>query len=265
MTTLTANSPLTVVDALRGDPAVRPLSNLTSAAGLRAQLEDGIFEILGAVAPSSPLVVRASTLSDRAKAVDLSTSPLGRMRGILLSQLLRLLSVSAIINDPFEDSLAAWRAQSDATELMERFDRLDNDERARLEADVAAHAATLRNTLGEVPGRWLPRSAVRATQRCAGGHVVLRDVVDLMVGSASGNVASVALFDLTTSPLAGGAERIMRYHALVETLRTSTAPLRTSMFSTATGDLWTLEVDHEMMSRSADEVLLALRDQWKSQ
>ena len=35
---------MNVVDALRGDRAARPLANTTSAAGLRAQLEDGIYE-----------------------------------------------------------------------------------------------------------------------------------------------------------------------------------------------------------------------------
>ena len=39
-----------------------------------------------------------------------------------------------------------------------------------------------------------------------------------------------SLFDVTTSPLSEGAERTMRYHALVETLRSSVVPLRTSTF-----------------------------------
>jgi hypothetical protein len=87
---------------------------------------------------------------------------------------------------------------------------------------------------------------------------VLRDVVDLMVGTTTGEVASVALLDVTTSPLGEGAERVMRYHALVQTLRTSIAPLRTSMFSTATGELWSTDVNDELLQRSVADVLRSL-------
>ena len=88
--------------------------------------------------------------------------------------------------------------------------------------------------------------------------MVLRDVVDLMVGTTTGDVASVALLDVTTSPLGEGGERVMRYHALVQTLRTSTVPLRTSMFSTATGELWSLDVNDELLQRSVLDVLASL-------
>jgi hypothetical protein len=86
----------------------------------------------------------------------------------------------------------------------------------------------------------------------------LRDVVDLMVGTTVSDVASVALFDVTTSPLGEGAERTMRYHALVQTLRSGVVPLRTSSFSTATGEMWSLDVDAELLTRSTHEVLETL-------
>jgi hypothetical protein len=63
------------------------------------------------------------------------------------------------------------------------------------------------------------------------------------------------LLDVTTAPLDEGAERVMRYHALVQTLRTSIVPLRTSMFSTATGELWSSDVSDETLSRALGDVL----------
>jgi hypothetical protein len=41
-------------------------------------------------------------------------------------------------------------------------------------------------------------------------------------------------------------------------LRSGVVPLRTSCFSTATGEMWSLDVDGELLTRSADEVLCAL-------
>jgi hypothetical protein len=142
---------------------------------------------------------------------------------------------------------------------------MDNDERARLATDVTAHAVTLTRAIGVLPSRWMPRSTVRATQRLAAGNVILRDVIDLMIGTTGNDNASVVLLDVTTAPLGENAERTMRYHALVETLRSSVAPLRTSTFSTATGDLWTLDVDHELLTRSANEVLDVISELWKNQ
>ena len=262
MTTLTDSSPRCVIDALRGERTSRPRADTTSAAGLRSILEDGIYEVRGSAAPVETLVIRASSLRQVATSTDISLSPLSRVRGILVNHVLRLLSIGASISSPFDDALGAWRLEVGASELLDYVDRLDGDEEARLRTDVTAHSITLMRSLGPVPGRWLPRSAVRATQQLCAGAVILRDVIDLMVGTTASDLANVALFDVTTSPLGEGAERTMRYHALVQTLRTSVVPLRTSTFSTATGEMWSLDLDTEILVRSAHEVLAAIERLW---
>ena len=262
MTTMLDSSPFSVVEALRGDRSKRPLIDIASAGGLRSLLEDGIFEIIGAQRLDTPLVVRTSSLHQRFATTDLGMSTTGRIRGVLVGQLLRLLSVGMSIEHAFDDALAAWRGEVGANELTERLDALDDDERARLATDLEAHFVTLTRALGEIPARWTPRSSVRIFQRLAGGNVVLRDVVDLMIGTSTSDVASIALFDVTTSPLGEGAERSMRYHALMQTLRTSLMPLRTSTFSSATGEIWIRDVDYDLLARSVEDVLISVRDQW---
>ncbi len=264
MTTLLDSSPISVVDALRGDRTKRPLIDTASAAGLRSLLDDGIYEVLGAERLTTPLVVRASSLHQRSTTTDIMASGTGRLRGVLVSQVLRLLSVGVSIDRAYEDALCAWQAEVGTNELLECLNRLDDDERARLATDLDAHCVTLSRALGEIPARWRPRSAARAIQRLAGGNVVLRDVVDLVIGNTTSDVASIALFDVTTSPLGEGAERTMRYHALIQTLRTSTMPLRTCTFSTATGELWVRDVDYSLLARSVDEVLSCVRDLWSA-
>ena len=256
------SSPINVVEALRGDRSKRPLIDIASAGGLRSLLEDGIFDIIGAQKLDSPLVVRTSTLHQRFATTDLAQSTSGRIRGVLIGQLLRLMSVGMSIDHAFDDAVTAWRAEVGSGELIEQLDALDGDDRARLATDIEAHCVTLTRALGEIPARWMPRSGVRATQRLAGGNVVLRDVVDLMIGTPTSDVASIALFDVTTSPLGEGAERSMRYHALMQTLRTSVMPLRTCTFSSATGEIWIRDVDYELLARSVDDVLTSVRDQW---
>jgi hypothetical protein len=251
----------TVVDVLRGDRAQRPRRNTTSAAGLRAQLEDGIFAITGDDAPATPIVVRPSSLRQPIAATDLSLSSLGLLRAALVTQLLRLRCVGVAIENAFDDAIEAWRADA-GDALLAKFERLDADDRARLATDVVAHDVTLSRALGALSSHWMARTCVRASQRLAGGRVVLRDVVDLTMGAHNAGTAAVVLLDVTTAPLGEGAERTMRFHALVETLRTSIVPLRTATFSTATGELWSRDVDAALLTRSADEVLGAIRELW---
>jgi len=264
MTTMLDSSPLSVVEALRGDRSKRPLIDIASAGGLRSLLEDGIFATIGASRLDSPIVVRSSSLRPRCAATDHGASAPGRIRGVLVGQLLRLLSVGMSIDDAFDDTVAAWRGDVGTDALIEYFETLDGDERARLATDLEAHCVTLTRALGEIPARWMPRSSVRAIQRLAGGNVVLRDVVDLVIGTSTSDVASIALFDVTTSPLGEGAERSMRFHALMQTLRTSVMPLRTCTFSSATGEMWIRDVDYELLARSVEDVLASIRDQWSA-
>jgi hypothetical protein len=247
------------MDVLRGERDARPIANTTAASGLRAELEDGIFSLLGATRRDSPLTIRASSLHSGTFIEDLTGSRLAQVRGLLVTQALRLLSVGLEIDHAFDDALAAWRADVGSNDLTRYVDQLESDELARLATDVTAHCVTLKRSLGPLSSRWLPRTSLRAYQRLAGGDVLLRDVIDLMVGTTTSDQASVALLDVTTSPLGEGAERVLRYHALVQTLRTSTVPLRTSMFSTATGELWSVDVDDELLRRAVGDVLEALR------
>jgi hypothetical protein len=264
MTTMLDSSPVSVVEALRGDRSKRPLIDIASAGGLRSLLEDGIFAIVGALKLDAPIVVRATSLRQPFATTDLTHSTPGRLRGVLIGQLLRLLSVGMTIDHAFDDAVAAWRGDVGTNDLIQRLDALDGDERARLATDLEAHCVTLTRALGEIPASWMPRSAVRSIQRLAGGNVVLRDVVDLMIGTSTSEVASIALFDVTTSPLGEGAERSMHYHALMQTLRTSVMPLRTCTFSSATGEMWMRDVDYELLARSVEDVLASVRDQWSS-
>lgn len=186
---------------------------------------------------------------------EISDSSLSRARGVAISTLFRLLVAQVHVQNPLDDALCAWRGERPHDELLSAVEHLDADQAARLRADVDAHFATLDRGLGPIPSNWWPRTSQRARQILGGGNVQLNDVVDLVVGSTHSDRASVALVDVTTSPLGAGAERVMRYHALVQTLRAGVVPLRTSMFSSATGELWSLDVDAELLMRAVGDLV----------
>jgi hypothetical protein len=91
-----------------------------------------------------------------------------------------------------------------------------------------------------------------------GGGVILRDHIDLVIGSANGVGSGVALIDITTSILDESMERALRFHAVVETLKSGLAPRFVATLSTATGQLWRFNVDNELLHRGVGEILSTL-------
>lgn len=259
MSSLLDASPTSVMEVLRGERASRPSADSSSAASLRAVLEDSLLGVLGTATRTEPVTVRASSFRAPYSSGE-GSSALGSLRGILISQALRLLCARVEVTDVYRDALVAWRAEAGENYLSRYLAQLDAEDTARLRADVEAHWVTLRRSLGPLSHWWLPRTSLRAYQRLGAGRVILRDMVDLMVGTTASDAASVVLLDVTTAALDEGAERIMRYHALVQTLRTGTVPLRTSIFSTGTGQLWCSDVSGEALVRSAHEVVDVVRE-----
>lgn len=253
MTLLSEETPALLLEVVRGDRSRRPRRDSESAAGLRAELEDVVFDHLGPERREVPWRISSATVRGGPPAGPYVGGTLSRARGVLITTALRLLVAQVHVDDPYDDALKAWRARRAGSELLEQVDHLDADQAARLHAEVAAHFETLQR-LGPIPSNWSPRTCQRAYQMLGGGNVFLGDVVDLVVGSPHHESTNVALVDITTSPLGIGAERVMRYHALIQTLRTSVVPLRTSMFSSATGELRTLDVDRELLMRGVEDL-----------
>jgi hypothetical protein len=243
---------LDLLDALRGDPQHRPDVDRHVAATLRADIERALSDLEGHLDPERPLVIRPS--SYRVKA-DVGPSIL--LRGLLITTLCQLLTLGITPVRVLEDGLNAVYVQHpDAQELVRQ---LDDDELARLRADVEGHFVTLRRALHQVPPSWGLRTGVRAYQRLGLGEVIARDTVDLMLGATTTSHASVALLDVTTGLLGATEERIARYHALVHTLRTGVAPLVTAVFSTATNSLWSHRVDDDLLRRAVAEFISVVK------
>ena len=261
VTMLSERAPEVISEVLRGDRSRRPRRDDVSAAGLRAALEDHVFRVFAGEQRDAPVVLTAASLGAAGRTLDFGDSPVARARGILVSTAFRLLVAQVHLAEPYDDALTAWRGEHPHHEVLDTLTHLDHDQLARLRADVTAHVTTLQRAIGVFPSSWRPRTSQRARQLLGGTSVCLRDVVDLVVGSTQLAVANVALVDITTSPLGPGAERVMRYHALMQTLRTSVVPLRTSIYSSATGELWSTDVDHELLMRAVEDVARVL-DRW---
>jgi hypothetical protein len=236
---------------LRGTRGLRPHIDRGLAGGLRAWLDDGIYERLGIVSAGT---LRFSTraFAPAANAPGRST---GLLRGALVTQLVRLHVAAARVTSPMRDAVDALRGSGRDAPLCELIDALDPDERAQLSAEVIAHFEVLCDVLPRVPARWSPRCGVRQAVPLAGGGIVCRGLVDLSLGTPGGTRACVCLLDLTTAPLGANHERVCGYLALLETIRTGEQPLRVAAISTVDGGSIVRDVTPELLAHSVGDLL----------
>ncbi len=242
-----------LVAALRGTAALRPDVDRGLAGGLRAWLEDGLFERLGDVGPA-PVVVTSRSVAD----LPTSERSSARLRGALVASLLRLHVAGCPLEDPYAAAVAATCASGRDGDLAVALAELDADEAARLAAEVAAHHAVLSERLGSLPARWSPRCGARLAIPLAGGAVVLRGTVDLALGAPGGSRACVCLLDVTTSRHVDGTATALSYLALLETLRAGEPPLRVASLSTATGEARVCDVTPVLLAGAVEAVLGSL-------
>ena len=142
-------TPASVLRVLRGDPATRPTVDRALAGGLRAWLEDGIYDVSKGETRERPLILRSNLETPR-ELVSIESSSTAQLRGVLVSYVLRLACAQFNFDDPYRDALSAWRAEESSGTLATVYEQLGADERARLGADVNAHASTLLGHLGAV-------------------------------------------------------------------------------------------------------------------
>lgn len=262
MSSATMTAEPRITDILRGNRDNRPVANRAAAGHYRQLIEGALEKLTTRASTHGPLVIRSHHL-DPVPFVHIGpTFPLAQLRGALISELLRLLSTGHSVRRPFEDAREAWAFSHPHSPLHLTLEECDADDLARVATDVTAHAVTLIKALGPVNPHWQPRTDVSVMQHFRGGDIVVRDRLDLVLGSSREAVASEAVFDVTTSPLSSRSDAVLRYHALMETLRTGVVPLRVVALSTATGERVQYEVNDALLARAVSELQTAIIAEW---
>ncbi len=245
------DAPPSLLSALRGDPGRRPAADPALGAGVRALLEDELFAVLG----DSPrrLVVTPASVRGLAGVADITASRRARLRGALVGTGLRVILGGGRPAGRASALWASWISEAPAPLAALAVD-LPSPERQRLLEVVDEDLAALARAIGVLPSSWARRTGARAEVRVRAGTVVLRDAVDLVLGSTRVATRDVVLLDVVTSPLGEGTARLRDYHALVETLRTGVAPLRTAILSAPTAEWSIADVDFALLARAARHV-----------
>jgi hypothetical protein len=231
---------------LRGDGGPRPTVDPGLAGGLRDWLEDGLVAAVAQL-PAGVDVVRvnkdwlsqvlvceahhaARRVEPRAVTVDL-------VRGSLVDALFRQWVTTGVIDNPWNDALAAFEVEGDRDGVVAFVTGLPPALRQRMIDDVAEHATRIVERWPVPNPAWLARTQERLEVPLCGGRVVLAGVVDLVLGGPAQDRASVCLVELKS-----GARRVehrgdLHFYALLEALRSGAPPFRIATYYSATGEL----------------------------
>jgi hypothetical protein len=234
------------------------------AGGLRDWLEDGLVEAVGALPPDVEMVrVNKESLSQvllceahlvaRRGAPRVMTAELAR--GSLVDALFRQWVTTGVVEDPWNDGLAAFAVEGDRDGVASFVAGLPPTRRQQVMAEVAEHAAEIALRWPVLSPAWLPRTQERLEVPLCGGRVVLAGVVDLVLGRPAQDRASVCLVELKS-----GARRLehrsdLHFYALLEALRSGAPPFRIATYYSATGELDAEPVEEETLVRTLSRVL----------
>lgn len=173
------------------------------------------------------------------------TVPLAR--GAMVAALFRQHVTTGRIGDPVADALSALGVDERNGPVVEYLKELAPGERASLHRQVAAQAQLLVSSWPPVAPGWLPRTADRLSVPLAGGRVVLTGVVDLVLGAAAGDRASVCLVDVRSGERRAEHRDDRHFHGLLETVRAGAPPFRLATYYSATGEVDVDDVDDELL------------------
>ncbi len=244
-----------LLQLLRGERRNRPVIDPNLAGGLRAWLEDGLFEVLdrGRTAPlilDKATVARCGTSLNRAEGISTEL-----LRGALVAALFRQQVTLGPSATPMVDALAALEADPGSSGLVAAIDALDPVALNQLSTEVNRHGSNLAERWPTIPGGWLPRTAVPLRARLAGGSVVLVGRADLLLGGPATTHASRCLVQVRSSPLHPLHREELHFLALLETLRSGAAPFQIATYSTLSGELEVEPVTDELLGRTVEATI----------
>lgn len=231
---------------LRGDRSSRPRIDPGLAGGLRAWLQDALYEAGGEPVLATPFQFGFATpVSPR--------TPVARLMGQLTTTLFVQRFTMPDASDPVEAAAAQLRGRA----LDEPLDALlASEDRAY----VIELAADLRRRWPELPAAWFPRFRDPIAVELSGGDLRIYACPTLTLGTAAGTHASVALVQTVCGPILEGHRRGGHLLALAETLRSGAIPFQVVTASVDTGEVEALPVSEQLVANATRTLVAGITE-----
>lgn len=182
--------------------------------------------------------------------------------GALVDALFRQLVCVGEIGDPMADGLAALSVDDHQGALVSWIERMQPAERDELKAEVERQVGGLRRRWPTLDPSWLPRTQEALRVQLLGGRIELSARVDLAIGRPAEEEASVAIVEVKSGTRRAEHRADLHFYALVETLRSRSAPFVAATYYTRTGELDVDPVTDELLTGAAHRTLVGTKALW---
>jgi hypothetical protein len=203
--------------------------------------------------------VSACTLHRTSEAPGERTFSVPLACGALVGALFRQIVTCRAIGDPMSDALESLSMDERQVPLVAWIEGLALAERSELRSEVERQSSGLVERWPALDGTWLPRTDEIARVPLVGGRVELVGRVDLTIGRPGRGEASVALVEVVTGARRADHRDERRFDALVETLRSGTAPFAVATYYARSGELDVEAVDRALLVGAARRCLTGSR------
>ncbi len=257
-----------VLALLRNGSGHRPQFDPDLAGGLRAWLEDGAAELVGARGEDAPPLHLGPRLlwRDQDVAGDRRSGaprhgpaaaayPTELVESCLVRALIRQMVTSGRIGDPISDALNALRVDPGRMDMVRQIEEMSGEATTALSASLSGHVAQLVHLTPRFAAGWLPRTNDRVAIPLAGGRVVLCGMFDLLVGAPVPGTATLCALGVATSGRWAAGRAALHYLALLEMLRSGVPPFRVALLHTAAGRYAMEDVLEEHLRAVASHVV----------
>jgi hypothetical protein len=262
-----------VLEALRGDPATRPVPDPAVVEAARAHLEaaaaawvesvpDGVVVRITKDAVTGVRRCELRHVGELAMRADAATPPPSPalVRGRLLDAVFRQVATTGAVGaDPVAAAVAAAAAEGDAASTTRLgLDELDPDDQRSVCDDVQTAARRLVADWPPLPPGSGLRIQERVLVRLAGGRVELSGRPDVTVGRPTRHRAGVLVVEAKSGGFRPAHLEELRFYVLLEALRWRVAPFRAVLWCLGDGRLEAVEVDADLVWSEALRVADAI-------
>lgn len=244
-----------LLSRLRAPGRPRPVVDAGLAGGLRAWLEDAVAPwVRDAPHDRVRYVTGAALAGATGQGAD---SDMTAARDAIARALFCLVVFGHEVRHPLDDALAVLSVDERGATVVDRLRHARPAKRATLRRDAALFAGAIAEQWRPPPPVWLPRVGDRLRVPLAGGRIVLAARADLALGAPAERTASVCMVHVQAEP-GDGDQRVRRFLALSETLRSGAPPLRVATYCARTGELCGEEVSDDLLTLAVEDVATAL-------
>jgi hypothetical protein len=228
------------LDALRGDPAKRPVVDHALRAALQGELDLATQDFEGRLTIDKHRLSKVHQCEGRYTAVELFEWRPASARGTIAHKAVEMSIQGVKPMTPhalIDEAVSRICESPDTQSLAEYLRGVGDGERAEIRSEAANYLIEFLEMFPPMQAHWIPHAEATTAAFTGGKRIVCRGKIDLKLGQLNGDRSSTVIIDIKTGSPSFTDLDDLRFYGLLETLRTGVPPFQWANAYIAAGRL----------------------------